>query len=221
MSRIGLLRRPPALAVRAGRVGFGLVLLAGAGVMVRAGAGFAGLLAATWLAAVAAYLAISRLAALVLGPGAAATDSLRAAGLVLPSVGVALLGPYALHAVAFGLVGAGGRDFDRWLVATLGVVGHALLVFVLLAGIRAAALIAGRPAVSVRRVFAIVVAVSCAPGILLFGIPPVVVAATGLPLCLLLELQAGLAQRDPVCDGVTAARARPVRPRTISHISAA
>ncbi|HWO19211.1 MAG TPA: hypothetical protein VNO30_10550 [Kofleriaceae bacterium] len=190
---------------RVGRIVFGVVLLAGVGVLTHrlatARAPWVALvIVATWAAAFAAYAIAGRLGA---RRALAHEGELRAASLILPSVGAALLLPLTLHLpFAFALT-RDLRDFDGWAELSMFLTGPTHLALAALVACRAWQLARGSRPIRTTAIFLICVAVSCVP----FGIyvlPPILVAITGAPIAGLIELSESLAERDRVKGGVEA-----------------
>lgn len=137
----------------------------------------------------AALVPMIWLAALALGLAARALVSRRPhlpamarASVVLPSIGVALLGPLTLQlAPIMFLFSRPFAMFDQWVWLAVIVSAPAHLLFAVLAAWRADQLARGVAAISPRRIYAWVVVVSCVPFVALYGLPPLAVAVTGLP----------------------------------------
>jgi hypothetical protein len=183
----------PVIVRRKSRIAFGAVLIAGAITLVastqqRQG-GAALIVVVTWCAALAAGLATRVFAAR--GPD---RDRLGVAGLAVPIAGIALIGPLTLH-LPFALLGSPGA-FDEWVVMSTWITGPAHLAFALAGSIRATQLARARPAWSPRSVYLITVLVSCVPFVVLYAIPPILVAFTGLPFLLILGAMEPLAARE-------------------------
>lgn len=177
-----------------GRFVFGVVLLAGVlAVLANLAVGpsvlpTALLIPAVWAAAIAAGLLASRLAP-------TPSRGLAVASLVVPSIGVALLAPLTVHWLVLELLGA-RADFDRWVQLSLVITGPTHVVFAALAGVRAYQLATGGRPIRAAAIYGICVLVSCVPFALYLFIPPALVAATGLPMLLLLHYQRVLAERE-------------------------
>jgi hypothetical protein len=194
---------------RVGRIAFGVVLLAGAAILVhrlvmarppswdRPAAWAAYVIPATWAAAFAAY---------VIGGRIGSRRALDHAGelavpaLVVPSVGAALLLPLTVHlpfwlALTREVHGFDVRGFDEWaaLAGFLTIPTH--LIFAALVALRALQLARGALAITPLRIFGICVGISCVPlAILVF--PPMIVMMTGIPLLVPLSYMESLAARD-------------------------
>jgi hypothetical protein len=178
---------------RKSRIAFGAVLIAGAITLIASALSEQGdaalIVVVTWCAALTAGWATRVFAAE--GPD---RDGLGVAGLVVPMIGIALLGPISMH-LPFALLG-GTRTFDDWVVMSLVCTGPAHLAFAYAGATRAAQLARARPAWSPRTVYRITVIVSCVPFVLLFAIPPILVAFTGLPFLPILHAMEPLAARE-------------------------
>jgi hypothetical protein len=185
---------------RVGRIAFGVVLLAGAAILVQRLATMDApqarrVILTTWAVAFAAYLIAGRL-----GSRRALDHAgeLAVPALVVPSIGAALLLPLTWHMPFATLVAPGRHAFDDWAVISAIITGPTHLVFAALVGERARQLATNDPAkppLSPLRIYGICVAVSCLPFALLV-IPPFVVMVTGLPMLAGMALMDGLAARD-------------------------
>jgi hypothetical protein len=173
--------RRSVLARRASRIAFGGVLIVGAIALLtstfRAHANELSILWQTWVSAVAA-------AALVRVTMARAPDrdELAVPGLVVPAVGIALLGPLSVHALVC-LATCGewevARRFHEWVALSVVFSASAHLAFAVLSVKRARALLRERPAMSAGKVWCWTTGVACVPYVLVV-IPPIVVGLTGL-----------------------------------------
>jgi hypothetical protein len=217
-----------------GRLAFGGVLLAGVSFLVAAlgAASFArpgphGLLvrfpaseiiAATWLAALAAGAAASAAARAIAGlvGGPRSLDVRFAASLKVPAAGIALLLPLTLHLLPMVALGAGLYPFDVWAMGSLWITGLAHLVFAGLCALRVHELAAGKRAISPSAIYLATVLTSCVPVVFLADgrvrfvtdmvldvgfeallvIPPILVAFTALPSLWLLRRMQRLAERE-------------------------
>ncbi|HLL22252.1 MAG TPA: hypothetical protein VK427_08975 [Kofleriaceae bacterium] len=176
--------RDPRYARALARCTFGVVLITGAVVLsVRAAwtpqPHVAAVLLVTWAAAT--------LLAIVVGACAGerhVTRRAMTASFVLPSVGIALLGPLTLH-LPFALGDV--RALDDWARVCALFAGPAHLVFTMLVGARAQQLVRRADAISLRRIYWTTVAVSCVPFGLMLLIPPFVVMLTAAPMLLILD----------------------------------
>jgi hypothetical protein len=187
--------RDPVIARRAAQIGFGLVLVLGACLLASSAleVGFrAGqpspspwqLFAMTWIGAFAVYAAV-RWAV----PGLhrlARRDQLLAASLAVPAFGLALVLPLTVH-LPFAAALSGLDGFDDWAHLAVFVTGPAHVIFAILTAVRAVQLARGRAAVSVQMIFILTVLVSAIPFAVLFLLPPLLVALTGLPIVPLLQ----------------------------------
>jgi hypothetical protein len=184
---------------RVGRIAFGVVLLAGAGLLTH-WLGTAGeprsalVIVGAWAAAFVAYAIAGKLGS---RRALAHADELATASLVVPSVGAALLMPLTLH-LPFALAMTRDLDgFDGWAELSVFLTGPTHLALAALVALRARQLARGTRAIRTTVIFLICVGVSCVP----FGIyilPPIVVAMTGAPIAGLIELMESLAARDRV-----------------------
>jgi hypothetical protein len=183
------------VARRLGRIAFGAVLLAGTAYLlaamwhavthhtapeVHAGR----IIGATWLTAAVAGFVTSRIAARCARGWH--PDRLFAESLMVPTIGIATLGPITLHAAVVLPLG-GSFAFDVWVYWSLVVTGIAHFVFAATSAARAYELVAGKPARSPRSVVSATVFASCVPFALLLAIPPILVALTALPFIPLLR----------------------------------
>ena len=195
------------VARQLGRITFGGVLLGGAAYLAlsavwcavppahRWGPEFnaSRIIEATWLIAVLAGLAVSRLA------GAAQTSrrpgQLFALSMIAPTLGIAALGPITLHMTVV-LPLWGNRAFDVWVFESLIVTGLTHVVFATASALRAYELVVGKPARSPRSIYVATVVASCVPFVLLFAIPPLLVAITALPFVPLLHAMDALVAHE-------------------------
>ncbi len=193
-------------ARRIARIAFGVVLLAGALALVAAAASgswergrpprlsAAQILGYTWFAAtVAAGAAYALAAALRLR---LARDALFVPSLVVPAAGVALVLPITLHLLVALAIGSRSAAFDEWVEISLVVTGAAHLVFAALCMLRARRLAAGDATMTVAKLLGITVAAVCVPFMVLWFIPPVLVAITALPILPLLHGMRPLIDRE-------------------------
>jgi hypothetical protein len=188
---------------RAGRIAFGLVLIAGAVLLV-----FNALhevviepavqVPLTW---VCAFLVagIVRLATRRPLPA----DRLRARfapSIVVPSIGIALMAPLSIHLPVVSYL-FGVDAYRDWVEISILVTGLTHVVTATLVGLRAGQLVAGhsRP-VGMAAVYLTGVGVSCVPFALLYMIPPAIVAVTGLALFPLLVYQRRIVEREQTID---------------------
>jgi hypothetical protein len=122
-------------------------------------------------------------------------EALFGPSLIVPTAGIALLAPITLH-LPFALLISGTRGFDQWVEASLWITAIAHIAFAGMSMRRAHRLIAERPAPSPRRIYLITVLVSCVPFIVLWGIPPVLVALTAAPFVPLLHHMQRMVDRE-------------------------
>lgn len=171
---------------RIARIGFGLVLISGALFLaqnaVRLERGTASMhcrrvMMLAWVAA----LLVAFVGSLVRDRG----DRHRVAGYVVPSMGIALMAPLTLHLFVAKLIGYSARGFDNWVFWSVVFVSVAHVVFAILVGLRAAAIVQGRPPISVGTIYIATVTLAGVPGVLLV-VPLGITAITGLPLLPLL-----------------------------------
>jgi hypothetical protein len=197
------------IARRLGRIGFGAALCIGAIALVErafstggtqtAGDGdLLSIAAAIWLVAVLIAVAVRTLSAYGIARRIARDAEPRrlfAASLIVPTVGIALLLPITLQLpIVLAVHGTGAlRD---WIRLAAVITGPAHAVFAVLCALRAAALAAGRPAIPPGSIYISTVLTSCLPFILLLGIPPLLVALTGIPFIPMLRGMATLADRE-------------------------
>lgn len=115
------------------------------------------------------------------------TDGLERSSVALPLMMFALLMPLTIQAIVYNPLGFGDSDkFDSWIMMSLVIVGHCHLVLAYL-GWRFARnmrswstqILADKRHREGLVAWAITVAVSCFPGIILIAIPPILVAVTG------------------------------------------
>lgn len=107
------------------------------------------------------------------------------AGYVVPAVGMALMAPLTLHLIVAKIMSNPVRSFDDWCFWSVVFVSVAHIVFAILVGVRAAAIVQGRPPISVGTIYIATVTLAGVPGVLLV-IPLIIVAITGVPLLPLL-----------------------------------
>ncbi|HEX5059762.1 MAG TPA: hypothetical protein VFV99_10410 [Kofleriaceae bacterium] len=187
-------------ARRAGRVAFGVVMMAGVPALVThalasrrwdeppAGGWYAWqIIVATWLLAITAGLIVRVVAPHVRMRREA--DALRDAALWVPSVGVALLMPLTIHMFAFT---DDAREFDEWVRLSLAMVSHTHVAFAVLVYVRARALSRGDEPTSIPRIYVL----TCAFALFPFVIPVVYVAITGIPIVPLLLWMKRIARLD-------------------------
>jgi len=204
-------------ARRAGRTAFGAVLLIG--VAYLATGAWQGsfsphraprldamrIIATTWIAAIAAGLVVRAIAGCLRRPWTSEPQFARS--VVVPALGIALLLPITLHLPIVVLV-ADPSGFDTWVMASLWITGLAHLVFATLCGLRGYQLVAGKPAVTPRKIYVITLITSCLPFVVLWAVPPALVAITALPFVPMLHAMARLVDRERL-ELATATQALP------------
>ncbi len=132
------------------------------------------------------------------------------ASIALPLAAVAMLAPLTLHGLVWGVLSWPAMsssssplsDYGEWIALSALVVGHAHLA-VLIGSVRWALRLRGTPTVRVRldlhkhwgATLLVAMGVACVPGIVLLGIPPLLVGVTGLAF---LPAAYGLAARAVV-----------------------
>lgn len=185
-------------ARRLARIAFGATLLVGATRLAithatASGHGAASTLASIWLRglvfATLAYVTV-RLTRWSPPPHRLFTTSA-----ILPVAGIGLLAPLTLHLPIVRLIG-GAEWPDIWVTATIWLMSPALVLFAILAAVRAWQLVAGRPAVRSWAVFGITAITACVPSFLgciekptaLWLIPPALGALTAVVFVPLLNL---------------------------------
>jgi len=180
---------------RKSRIAFGAVLIAGTITLVTSALGHRNdatlIVIVTWALAIAAGWAVRLFASE--GPD---RDRLGVAGLAVPIAGIALIGPLTLHMPFALLLGSGTRTFDDWVIVSAGITGPAHLAFAAMSMQRASRLARGKPAWRPGSIYAITLIVSCVPFIVLFAIPPILVALTGLPFLPILSVMESIAARE-------------------------
>jgi hypothetical protein len=207
-------------ARRLGRIAFGLVLLVGVVSLAaaawsgRVGAysparfGTARLVGLTWFVAILAGAVVRAIAARLRWRPAA--GALFAESVMVPTAGIALLLPITLHLPVVVAVADAGA-FDFWVTASLWISGSAHVVFAALCLLRARQLIAGRLAITPRAIYVATLLTSCVPFVLLWAIPPLLVAVTALPFVPMLHAMQRLVDRERA-----EIRAVPELPRAIA-----
>lgn len=192
-------------ARRAGRIAFGLVLLVGVGSLAAAAwSGSVGshsparwsaarLVGLTWLVAILTGAVVRAIAARLRWRPAA--EALFAESVMVPAAGIALLLPITLHLPVVVVVASAGT-FDFWVTASLWITGAAHVVFAGLCVLRARQLVAGRIAITPRAIYVATLLTSCVPFVLLWAIPPLLVAVTALPFVPMLHAMQRLVDRE-------------------------
>lgn len=184
------------LAARLGRIAFGVGFAVGPAILALAATALATTrgtriehvapyLLSAWVGAVVLRVVVKALARRRLaghgrgqGRGRADDKHLRAS-LIVPGIALAVFGPISLHA-PFALLIGGNQGLDVWAAMSFGVVGFAQIVLAALIALRACRLVDGEPAMTPSRIFWWVVAASCVPGAIFFGVPPILTGLTGL-----------------------------------------
>ncbi len=202
------------VARRAARVGFGATLIAGAAAMVGATLDDTGVLdlpMAHWFAIVwAAAVAVGAVAWLVARRWPRVEpDSLAVVGLTVPAIGLALMAPLTLQ-LPIVLWVSGVSDFDDWVQLSVAITGVAHLALALLSAVRAHQLARDTTPMAVSTIFAAVVVVSMIPFIVLYLIPPILVAITGAAYLPLLYAPAWIARRERALLSTTPPLARAI-----------
>lgn len=190
------------LARRAGRVAFGMPLLAAAFLLVASLVGTGGgplhaarILVGAYVVAAVAYVLAHRFVRF--DPRAADPRTLAAASFVVPVVGLSLTLPLTIHLVVFAALGDAGHGFDAWVELSAFVAGPAHVVLAILTAVRGARLVSERAltAPSVAFIYGVVVAVACVPFIVIV-LPPLIVAATGIAFLPVLYGMDTIAERE-------------------------
>lgn len=175
------------LASRIGRIAFGVGFLVGPaliGLFHVAGLveveHLAPFLLTGWFGALLARIVVPAVASSWLAEGTGRTgDELLSASLIVPGVLLAIVGPISLHAPISFAVG-GHEALDNWAAMSFIVVGLAHLVLAVLVVKRAWRLVDGDEAMSPKSIYWFVVAVAGVPGVIAFGLPPIITGITGL-----------------------------------------
>ena len=135
-----------------------------------------------WVFAFAAALGARALAAVA--PATLPTRASISAGVVMPVVGLCLFLPLTLQAPFVFLINWGPSS-EIWVLFSAVLVGH-VHVFVAWRMAQAARrMLRGEPATGWGRIWLESIGVACIPGILLYALPPVLVAVTGVAFPLL------------------------------------
>lgn len=202
-----MFKTPATAARRTGFLAGGLALLAGDALlvcsMVEQGLGHAirglphltahAVLLAMWplaiLVGLAVYLMTARRPALVREPAA---DT----AFAVPAFAAALCLPATIHLALFAMLGAQLRDFDAWAAPAVALTAFAHFWFASYVGARAGQLARGELAITPRRIYWTTVRIAVIPGLLLLGIPCVLVALTGLPILPLMHAMERYAAYD-------------------------
>lgn len=151
----------------------------------------------------------------------ARADDLEAPSIWLPASAMALLLPLLTHFAFASIIGmrTDTDGFDQWIRVSLIIVGHAHIALVVLIALFAKKVkkMSTEELATFRihrewaKIWLIVIGISCLPGIILYLIPPLIVAVTGLatiPLIILLLYKAVLSERTELAFGEAAARVR-------------
>jgi hypothetical protein len=146
--------------------------------------------AVTWAAAFAVYVIASRIAS---RQPMRQPDAFVRAGLVFPSVGLALLLPITIHLPFLAFGKGGGEAFDEWARLSLEITGPAHIALAVLVTIRAFQLAASDHALSPWTIYFLTILVSCIPYAFLLFIPPTLVAITGIPMLAVMKRLATIA----------------------------
>jgi len=195
------------VARQLGRIAFGAVLLGGAIHLAlsavwcavplahRWGEAFhaSRIIGWTWVIAIVANFVVSRLAAAA--RPRRRPEQLFALSLIAPTLGIAALGPITLH-MTLVLPLWGNHVFDAWVFQSLIVTGFTHVVFATTSALRAYELVAGKPARTPRSIYVATVVASCVPFVILYAIPPVLVAITALPFVPLLHAMDALVAHE-------------------------
>jgi hypothetical protein len=192
-------------ARRVGRIAFGLVLLLGAAELAHdAWSGSMSnqrmprldavrIIVLTWLAAPIVAIAARAIAARI--RWSRSSEALFAESLMAPAAGIALLLPITLH-MPIVLFAADAETFDIWVMASLWVTGVTHLVFAGLCVYRGRRLVAGLPAMPPRKIYVIILVTSCVPFVVLYAVPPILVAVTALPFVPMLHAMERVVSRE-------------------------
>jgi hypothetical protein len=182
---LNMFKTPAVAARRAASATAGILLVAGMAVLTVSA--FMGvthaiarvspytILGATWLAAIVggalAYVTVR-------ASGRLSARPLEASGaFVLVSIGAALVLPLTLHGIAMHTTADRFRD---WVQMSLVITSTAHVAFAGMVGIRASKLANGEPAQSAWSIYVWTIGVSAFPFAILWGLPPLLVAFTGL-----------------------------------------
>jgi hypothetical protein len=122
-------------------------------------------------------------------------NRLFAHSMIVPALGLALLLPITFHLMFF-LATSSSSGFDEWVHISLPITGAAHVVFALTSALRGHQLVAGKPALRPHAIYGLTVVTSCIPFIVLFAIPPLLVAITALPCVPMLHAMARIVARE-------------------------
>jgi hypothetical protein len=209
LSLAPLPRRPvdvDVLAGRAGRIAFGVGFLVGPSVTLLLH--FIGVvtamhvlpyLLAAWVTGLCAFAVVPVVARAWLARsgahGGRAGDALLRWSLISPGVVLSLFAPLSLHA-PIALIIRGNEALDGWAAMSAFAVGPAHLVLAGLVALRTWRLVDGDEPMSTRRIYWLVVAASCVPGLLWLARPPIITAITGLAITPLLGRMAAIVDEE-------------------------
>jgi hypothetical protein len=225
------------MARRIGRIVFGAMLLVGVGYLVVAlcsgdfgrrwthhGPGglhdfhqrldAAEIIGLTWLAAILAGFVAWRIALRRRFSGD--PEALFARSLMVPAAGISLILPLTLHLPVV-LTLTDHASFDTWVAVSMCITGLAHLVLAVASAVRGYQLVMGKPAWTPRGIYVATVVTSCLPFIILYAIPPILVAITALPFLPLLRAMDRLVVRERA----QLASAPQVLPRAVARLAAA
>jgi hypothetical protein len=214
-------------ARRIGRIVFGGVLIAGVAYLVAAAcAGLSGspwilggrdlgaarIIGVTWLVAALASTIARRIASRMRWAGG--PDRLFAESMMAPAMGIALLLPITLHLPVVLLL-SDAAAFDTWVVASMWITALPHAVFAFACAVRAYQLVADRTAWSPNGVYVMTLVTSCVPFVVLYAVPPALVAVTALPFIPMMRAM----ERIVVRERAEAAAAPQLLPRAVVRIS--
>jgi hypothetical protein len=196
------------IARRIGRLVFGVVLLIGAGSLVAAAfmiglrhrsmhtglpLDAAAIIGLSWLTAAVSGVAAWRIALRLELAGN--PDRLFASSLMVPAAGIALVLPLSLHLPVVLAIGDRAA-FDAWVWLSIWVTGLPHAVFAFMSARRGHQLVAGKPAWSPLKIYKVTIITSCLPYVVLYAIPPALVALTALPLLPMLRAMERIVTRE-------------------------
>jgi hypothetical protein len=195
------------IARRIGRIAFGGVLFAGVAYLSAAslpwwerlwgngpfGGNAARIIMTTWVLAALAGLAARFLAARV--AWSKRPDWLFAESMMVPAAAIPLLFPITLH-MPVALLLSDSEGFNDWVALSVWITGLPHAVLAITSALRARQLVAGKRAWSPARIYAATVIASCLPFVVLYAIPPVLVAITGLACMPLLYAMERIVARE-------------------------
>lgn len=194
------------VARRLGRITFGVVLLAGLLYLLTHGwldvlechrwhyhLHAALVLTATWGAAFAANFVVRVVATKLQLRDPSGRRFV--ASVVLPAAAIALVLPISIH-MPFALLIAGASGFDQWFAISVVITGAAHVVFAFMVAMRGYQLVAGKRAWSPRRIYVLTIVTSCIPFVVLWTIPPILVALTALPFLPMLRAMERMVEEE-------------------------